>query len=261
MPEPSLYNPIGSSFVELGTIDSTNNYALSAIHEGLAQHGTAVFAHEQVAGKGRRGKTWLAEKGNNLILSMVINPSPLLPTQQFQLSACVAVSALQLFQKLAGEDTRIKWPNDLYWQDRKAGGILIESIIGAGSWKWAVAGIGININQVSFAGVGGRPVSLRQITGRQHDAPDLARQLCAIMDANWQQLLTAGFDNIYELYQQNLYKRGELVRLRHGSRNFDGLIKGVSRDGRLQAEHGLEESFATDEVEWIFPDPDRSGNL
>lgn len=192
---------------------------------------------------------------------MVINPSPLLPAQQFQLSACVAVSALQLFQELAGDDTRIKWPNDLYWQDRKAGGILIESIIGGGSWKWAVAGIGININQVSFAGVGGRPVSLRQITGRRHDTLSLARRLCGIMDANWQQLLASGFDTIYQLYQQNLYKRAEQVRLRHGSRSFDGLIKGVSRDGRLLVQHGLEESFATDEVEWIFPDPERPGIL
>jgi len=257
LPEPSLYNPIGSSFVELETIDSTNNYALSAIHEGLAQHGTAVFAHEQVAGKGRRGKIWQTEKGNNLILSIVLNPSPLLHTQQFQLSACVAVSALQLFHELAGDDTRIKWPNDLYWQDRKAGGILIESIIGAGNWKWAVAGIGININQVSFAGMGGRPVSLRQITGRQHDTLALARRLCGIMEGNWQRLLTTGFDPLYQAYQQNLYKRGEQVRLRHGSRSFEGLIRGVNPEGRLLVQHGLEESFGTDEVEWIFPDTER----
>ena len=159
MPEPSVYNPLGSPFIELLSVDSTNNYALTKLHAGLTQHGAAFFAHEQIAGKGQRGKTWISEKDANLILSVVINPHHLLElTQQFLLSACVAVSAAEFFSRYAGDATRIKWPNDLYWSDRKAGGILIENIIGSqrsdtespiASWLWAVAGIGININQIT----------------------------------------------------------------------------------------------------------------
>lgn len=144
-------NPIGSPFIELQSVDSTNNYALTQAHAGLAQHGSAFFAHEQVSGKGQRGKNWSSGIDTSVILSILINPAPLQISQQFQLSACVAVSVHQYFFQLMGDDTTIKWPNDLYWQDRKAGGILIESIIRPqneiSQWAWAVAGIGININQ------------------------------------------------------------------------------------------------------------------
>ena len=64
-------------------------------------------------------------------MSIVIDPRPLSLTQQFQLSACVAVAVCEFFRQICTEMTRIKWPNDLYWQDRKAGGILIENIIGS----------------------------------------------------------------------------------------------------------------------------------
>ncbi|RYG40769.1 MAG: biotin--[acetyl-CoA-carboxylase] ligase, partial [Chitinophagaceae bacterium] len=121
---------MGTPFLELDTVDSTNNYALTQLHAGLAQHGTTFFAHEQTAGKGQRGKTWLAEKNTAVIMSIVIDPFPLGLARQFQLSACIAVSAAEVFGTYAGEGTRIKWPNDLYWGDRKAGGILIENVIG-----------------------------------------------------------------------------------------------------------------------------------
>ena len=124
MPQPPSPGSAGTPFIELQSVDSTNNYARSLIHEGLAQHGTAIFAYEQVAGKGQHGKVWISEKDANIILSMVLRPQPLLLTQQFMLSACMAVAVHDFFMKYAGEATKIKWPNDLYWQDRKAGGVL-----------------------------------------------------------------------------------------------------------------------------------------
>ena len=134
MPQPSATKPLGLPFIELQSVDSTNNYARQQIHAGLAQHGLAIFTHEQVAGKGQRGKVWATEKGTNIILSLVIKPQPLQLTQQFQLSACAAVAVHEFFMKYAGDETKIKWPNDLYWQDRKAGGILVESIVGSREW-------------------------------------------------------------------------------------------------------------------------------
>src|SRR5258705_5530512 len=99
-------------FIELQSIDSTNNYALSQIHAGLAKHGQAIFAHEQTAGKGQRGKKWMSFKGVNIALSIIIKPAPLLVSQQFQLSACIAVTLREFYRKYAGEETKIKWPND-----------------------------------------------------------------------------------------------------------------------------------------------------
>jgi BirA family transcriptional regulator, biotin operon repressor / biotin---[acetyl-CoA-carboxylase] ligase len=276
LPDPPVKNSIGNPFIELQSVDSTNNYALAQVHAGLAQHGTVFFAHEQWAGKGQRGKTWIAGKDSSLILSAVIDPAPLLITQQFQLSACAAVSFCEFFSRYAGNDTHIKWPNDMYWQDRKAGGILIENIIGgkgqlvAGSrqsapdsyrdssrlvsgWQWAVMGIGVNINQGYFSSELKNPVSLRQITGRQFDTMDMARELCLVLDRNFNSLIRDGFEEIYRYYNNHLYKKGQPVRFRKGNRMFEATLKSVSPEGKLVVQHATEEELSWGEVEWILP--------
>lgn len=250
MPHPPSKAPLGNPFIELQSVDSTNNYALAQVHAGLAQHGAAFFAHEQWAGKGQRGKTWVAEKDSSLIVSVVINPQPLIIAQQFQLSACVAVSFCEFFSRYAGDATSIKWPNDIYWQDRKAGGILVENVINSSKWQWAIAGMGININQPSFAEELKNPVSLRQITGRTFDTVELAKELCLILDQHFNELIDTGFDHIYQLYTSHLYKKGQVVRFKKGSRTFEATIKTISPEGRLIVQHATEEEFMWGEVEW-----------
>ncbi|HNF37596.1 MAG TPA: biotin--[acetyl-CoA-carboxylase] ligase, partial [Chitinophagaceae bacterium] len=120
-------------FIELQSVDSTNNYARLQIQQGLAQDRLAIFAHHQTAGKGQRGKKWEAEKGANIALSVLIKPDFLKLSQQFSLSACIAVSVHQFLSNYILDGLKIKWPNDLYWQDRKAGGILIESVVSSSS--------------------------------------------------------------------------------------------------------------------------------
>lgn len=261
MPEPPFNKTPGLPFVELSTIDSTNNYALTKIHEGLAQHGMAFFAHEQVAGKGQRNKSWTTEKKTSLILSIILDPSPLQLTQQFQLSACVAVSACEFLNKYDDDKTRIKWPNDLYWHDRKAGGILIENVIGSRNtdvneslgWRWAVVGIGININQVTFPTDLKNPISLRQLTGKEFNTVELAKEFCAVFGKNFQHLVAGGFDEIYHLYTSCLYKKDQVVKLRKDNRLFHATIKTVSPLGRLVVQHAMEEEFEFGSIEWVIP--------
>jgi BirA family biotin operon repressor/biotin-[acetyl-CoA-carboxylase] ligase len=249
---------LGTPFIELSSVDSTNNYALTQIHAGLAQHGTAFFAHEQLAGKGQRGKIWKSEKGSSLVLSVVINPHPLQVLQQFQLSACIALSVCEFFAGYAGDDTRVKWPNDLYWYDRKAGGILIENIVGnkaggdAPGWQWAVVGIGINVNQVSFPADLNNPVSLKQVTGKNFDAVELAKELCGVLEKNFNHLIINGFEDIYTRYLSGLYKKNETVKLKKGSRVFKAIIKSVLPTGELVVQTAIEESFRFGEVEWVI---------
>jgi BirA family transcriptional regulator, biotin operon repressor / biotin---[acetyl-CoA-carboxylase] ligase len=210
LPQALFTIPSGSPFVELQSVDSTNNYARQLIHaaalpdrQDVAKHGMAVFSHTQVAGKGQRGKTWDSEKGSNIALSILIKPQGISINHQFYLSACAAVAVHEFFTTYAGDETKIKWPNDLYWQDRKAGGILIESLIGGqksetrssgpvvSKWKWAVVGIGININQTNFEGLP-NPVSLKQITGKSFEPLVLAKELYDVFVGNYNLLLTNG---------------------------------------------------------------------
>lgn len=257
MSQAPATNTIGSPFIELQSVDSTNNYARQQIHAGLAQHGMAVFTHEQVAGRGQRGKAWTSEKGMNIALSIVIKPGSLQLNQQFQLSSCAALAVHDFFTKYAIDKVSIKWPNDLYWQDRKAGGILIESVIGTsqpvnGKWLWAIAGIGININQTIFPDYLPNPVSLKQITGSDYKLVPLARELCQIFQHYYHELTTEGFDRIYRLYNQHLYKINKPVRLRKDNRVFDALIKGINSSGKLMTQHAIEEEFDFGEVEWVI---------
>jgi BirA family biotin operon repressor/biotin-[acetyl-CoA-carboxylase] ligase len=261
LPDPSQ-TPIGTPFIELQSVDSTNNYALERLRAGLASHGTAFFAHEQVAGKGQRGKIWTAEKDKSLVLSVVIDPRPLTLSRQFQLSACVSISVWELFQSYTRDDAvSIKWPNDLYWQDKKAGGILIENIVGglqpaddsglSAGWQWAVTGMGININQTSFPELP-NAVSLSQITGKQFHTIDLARELCQILQNNFALLAREGFDKTYRTYISRLYKKDQPVRFKKGSRSFEAVVKTVSPEGRLVVQHAMEEEFTLGEVEWVL---------
>lgn len=241
----------------------------------MAQHGTAYFAHEQVAGKGQRGKTWAAERGSSLILSVVLDPHPLGVEQQFALSACVAMAACEFFTGYAGDATRIKWPNDLYWHDRKAGGILIENIIGAAkammddgspmtdpstvihqpssAWQWAIAGIGINLNQVSFPAGLKNPVSLRQITGKTFDPPAMARELCTVLTKYFSLLIEKGVEPVYEAYRAHLYKKNEPVRFKKENRVFEAVVRDISPAGHLIVQHAMEEELRWGEAEWLVP--------
>jgi BirA family biotin operon repressor/biotin-[acetyl-CoA-carboxylase] ligase len=133
---------IGKTFIEFSSIDSTNNYAFKLIQANMAEPGMAIFAHEQTNGKGQRNKTWFSEKSANIMLSIVLQPSFLQLHQLFFLSAAMALAGHDFFKKYVPTNIFIKWPNDLYWNDKKAGGILIETKVGESSAEisWAVAG-------------------------------------------------------------------------------------------------------------------------
>jgi BirA family biotin operon repressor/biotin-[acetyl-CoA-carboxylase] ligase len=269
LPLPSPGNPIGWPFIELQSIDSTNKYAIGLVQrnqlpegQGEAQHGMSIFAQEQTAGRGQRSKNWLSQKGANVVLSIVLKPYPLQVHDQFKLSVCMAVSICEFFANYAGDETKIKWPNDLYWRDRKAGGVLIENIVRTSDsrdarqkaqiWKWAVAGIGININQTIFPADLRNPVSLKQITGKDFESVRLAKEICSVVEKNYQLLMAGKFEQLFSYYQTHLYKKDKKVKLKNGNRVFETTIKGVSETGQLITQHSIEERFKFGEVEWML---------
>ncbi len=199
--------------------------------DGLAKQGSAWFATEQTAGKGQRGKSWAGEKGKNIAMSVVLVPGESKITSQFHLSAVVALACFEFLKQYAGDEMKIKWPNDLFWRDRKAGGILIENKLYGKAWKWAVVGIGININQRVFNKELGHAISLKQITGKNFNTIALAKELHGLL---MKKLAEAGTpDEIMQQYNQHLYKINELVTLRKTGVKFDTVIKAVSAQGRL----------------------------
>ena len=204
---------IGAPLIELPSIDSTNIYAMEQIKAGKAISGSCYNTPYQTHGKGQHGRVWESEKGQNLLCSYVLELKSLNPSKnwgpedQKGLSAAVAIGAKAFFGAHAGDETLIKLPNDIYWRDRKAGGILIENSLRGTEWTWAVIGIGFNINQTSFSPDAPNPVSLRQITGRQWEIARLQTELSKALTESIQNWIQVGeeatIENMKPLWRSN----------------------------------------------------------
>lgn len=240
-----------SAIIILESVDSTNNYAMGQVHAGVAVHGQAWLALDQKQGKGQHGKEWKTAIGDNITMSTVLDATSVSIQQQFKLSATIAVACHSFVKHYAGEDVSIKWPNDIYWNDRKTGGILIESILQGQTWKWAIAGTGININQEQFPEYLPNPVSLYQITGQRYAITELAEILHQRILFYWQQLTGDNWQLVHHYYNNNLYKKGELIRLQLEGRNTMATLKGISEEGKLQiAETEEEFTYGSVQVDW-----------
>ena len=225
---------------------------MQLIRNGEARHGTTIFALEQTQGKGQRGRSWESNSGENIMLSVIIDAKQHKLLEQFAFSATIALGCHDFFSHFAGDETTIKWPNDLYWRDRKAGGMLIENILSEGNWKWSVIGVGININQTDFQTLQNRPVSLKQITGKHFDTIDLARELCACLEKRFMQLITHSTENIVVDYNEHLFKKGQLVKFKKGQVVFEATVSKVNDHGALEIEHGFTDTVRHGEVEWLL---------
>jgi len=212
---------LGAPFIELSTIDSTNIYAMDQIKLGLAKSGSCYTADFQTNGKGQHGRVWESSKGQNLLCSYILELNTLdalknwTPTDQIGFSAAIALGARAFFAAFAGSETKIKKPNDIYFSDRKAGGILIENLVRGKEWTWTVIGIGMNINQSSFSSaavnsVSSNPISLQEITNKIWDLKQMQQHLSeALSNAiqNWLQLGEAATLNQLEQYVIELDKK------------------------------------------------------
>jgi BirA family biotin operon repressor/biotin-[acetyl-CoA-carboxylase] ligase len=173
-------------------------YAMEQIHAQKALSGSVYQTDFQTNGKGQHGRIWESHRGENLLCTYILELNALkqgknwVPSEQLGLSAAVALGVQAFFMEFAGEETKIKKPNDIYWRDRKAGGILIENIVRGTDWNWTVIGIGLNINQTQFSNEAGKPVSLKQITGKHWDIKAMQKKLADTLSASLNLWLTDG---------------------------------------------------------------------
>ena len=246
--QPSI--KLGSRFIQLLAVDSTNNYALELLKQNLADSGTAIFAQEQTNGRGQMGKKWEALHRENIILTIIADISTVYIQNQFNLLAMAALGCYDFFSKYAGNETAIKWSNDIYWKDKKAGGILIETT-NHNNKRYAIVGMGININQTAFDENLMNPVSLKQITGKNFKVVELAKELCNCIDVWYNVLLSENNHQLLTNYNSHLYKKNKEVTLKKGNIKFNCIIKCVNPFGELQVENGLCDSFRFGEIEWI----------
>jgi len=241
---------LSENLLVLDSVDSTNNYAMALVQKGEKSAIKPVFAMEQTHGKGRRGKHWKTSKGANIILSIPMQMQWLPVSQQFQLSVAVALSCIDLFSKHILANLFIKWPNDIFIGDSKAGGILIENIIKGTLWQWSVVGIGLNINQEEFEEFNLKATSLKLATGKSYDILNLAEELYLLVLKRMEELRSGNFEKILEEYNRYLFARNKMVKLKKENIVFETKIIGVTPLGKLITKDAFERKFDFDEVEF-----------
>ena len=212
---------LGAPLIELSTIDSTNIYAMAQIKAGLAKSGSCYTADFQTNGKGQHGRVWESSKGQNLLCSYILELNTLdalkkwTPADQIGFSAAIALGARAFFAAFAGSETKIKKPNDIYFSDRKAGGILIENLVRGQEWTWAVIGIGMNINQTEFSpealnSVSSNPISLQEITNQSWDVKKMQQHLSEALNDAIHDWLQFGEEATLKTLEQHIIELDQL---------------------------------------------------
>lgn len=223
------------TFLHLDSIDSTNAFLQRKRVDGDIC-GMVVSADVQTAGKGMASNVWESEPGKNLTFSMGLDLSFLKAADQFLLSQAVPLGLLDVLDTmLPAECLSVKWPNDLFFGDRKLCGILINSSIQGMDMGASVIGIGLNVNQIRFCDWPTRPVSMKMILGTEVALEPLLGRLVAAVDARVQQLRSEeGVAAIQKDYLNRLYRYHAWADYEVNSLKVKRYITGIDVFGRLE---------------------------
>ena len=218
--------------IRLQKTDSTNNYLHALARPEQLGEGSVVWAEFQTAGRGQIGNSWESAKGENLTFSVVLYPTFLLANRQFLISQITALSVKQTLDRYV-DDITVKWPNDIYWRDRKICGMLIENDLAGQFIYSSILGIGININQKEFKSNAPNPVSLYQIIGKRTDREKFLQEFLERLYANYLLLLQEKEVLIQEAYRQSLYRREGFYLYEDANGRFEAAIEEIEPSGYL----------------------------
>jgi BirA family transcriptional regulator, biotin operon repressor / biotin---[acetyl-CoA-carboxylase] ligase len=221
----------GKQLIYLPQCDSTNRFAQELINKNKAIEGCVVITDRQTNGQGQRGNSWEAEPGQNITLSLILKPAFLAAQHQFNLNICISLAVLDLARRFLPPNLKLKWPNDLYYGNKKIGGILIQNSLNGQFIQHSVVGIGLNINQVLFSAPNAR--SFAQITGETYHLPTIIQLLLECIEARYLQLKEGKIANLKFQYLQSLYRYQEQHVYRVKDQLLKGTIIGIDEIGRL----------------------------
>ena len=220
-------------YIHLEQIDSTNAY-LQRLQSECDIRNWVVSADMQTAGKGMGSNSWESEVGKNLTFSLALDVSFLPAEKQFLLSEAVPLGIVEVLDKLLPvEKLSIKWPNDIYYGNRKLAGILINSTIKANMMDISIIGIGLNVNQMQFQDWPTHPVSLKLITGKDFELQPFLEQIAEHIIIKVEQL-KADPTTIEQDYLKRLFRYHTWADYEVGGKVLRLLMTGLDPFGRLQ---------------------------
>ncbi|MCF8336168.1 MAG: biotin--[acetyl-CoA-carboxylase] ligase [Bacteroidales bacterium] len=244
---------IGNKIISLLSVDSTNDYARSLLSKETPEEGTIIISGDQKQGRGYGDNVWHSKRGKNLLFSIILYPEFISANTQFLISKVICLGICDYLSSYIS-DVSIKWPNDIYVDDRKIAGILIENDLVGSSMKNSIVGIGINVNQEKFPADIPNPVSLNQMIEKKLVLKDELKNLSGFLEKRYQMLARGMDDKIRKDYHEKLFRLNEMSWYQNGAEKFKAKIIGVSDYGQLilenQSGKTLEYNFK--EVEFVL---------
>ena len=225
----------GSKLIELGSVPSTNDYAINECDRDLLEEGTIIWTRNQTSGKGQRGRVWEQLPNDCLAFSIVYYPS-FLPIERINFLGIIIAIAVRKYLSILAPDVKIqiKWPNDLVVNNSKIAGILIENSLQSGGIQRSVCGIGININQDVFPQHLPHAISLRQITGECTDLKALLNNVFfKLLDHYYLMMKRFEFKLLLKEFNDHLWGKGEEKNFNLGNRQIPLEIIEYNMDGSL----------------------------
>ena len=245
---------VGTHIERFAQLGSTNTYALDLLSKSLPPEGTVITTDNQSDGRGQIGSKWESEAGQNLTLSIILYPNFLPIRQQFLLTQCISLGVREFTAKFIDNSVKVKWPNDIYINQNKVSGILIQNTLSSSQILHSVIGIGININQTIFKSNPPNPTSFQLETGQSYVLFELQFELFKCIEQWYLQLRSNNHNHIQQNYLDHLYLFEEEAYYQRAADKsiFKGMISGITPTGKLVIEHdGRREMFANKEVEFI----------
>ncbi|MCQ6961373.1 biotin--[acetyl-CoA-carboxylase] ligase [Mucilaginibacter aquariorum] len=239
--------------MSLKEVDSTNTFLKNILSNSKpVPDGTVIMAETQYAGRGQRDNTWHAEPGKNLTFSLLLKPGFLSAQQQFDLTRAVSLGVYDALYPLLRDSLKIKWPNDIYYGDKKLGGMLIENILQGSQIKNAIIGIGLNVNQENFPDNAANATSIKKILQRDYELKNILAEICNHIEAYYLHLKAGRFEYVRNIYLSRLYWLNEQRQFKSNGQVFEGVIKNVEDNGLLVIDqNGGEQAYNLKEIEFL----------
>lgn len=237
-----------AKLIRLDEVDSTNRWMRDYVPPA-DEPMTICVADFQTAGQGCGGNSWESERGKNLLCSLLIHPEDIPAARQFQISMATALAVCDAMRDFGIDGTRVKWPNDIYWHDRKLCGTLIENRLSGSVIRDSIIGIGLNVNQTTFLSDAPNPVSMRQILGRDTAPERVLRSIVGHLN-----ICSCMADYTRMRYNALLYWRdGQPHTFRDKNGEFTAELLEVDAQGKLllRSEEGRGLNYSFKEIQFL----------
>jgi len=221
-----------SKIIRIQQTTSTNWHLLQLSNEEDLAEGTVFVTDHQTQGRGLANNRWESEPGLNLTFSIILYPSSVKASRQFILSKAISLAVYDFVSQFV-TGVSVKWPNDVYVDEQKIAGILIENFIGGAYLTKTIAGIGLNVNQIIFLSDAPNPISLRQLTGKTYPLEKLLKDLHEHIAIRYR-MITENAEKLNSDYLKYLYRFGRLSMFCADGNLFEATITDINDYGMLE---------------------------